>query len=78
MHIVAIGWIYVVLMMSISETSVVAGILTMLLYGLVPVAILLYISGSNQRKRKRAAQENAQMAADRQQANDSGNTNRTE
>src|SRR5690606_32354272 len=54
MHIVAIGWLYVVLMMSISETSVVAGLLTMFFYGLLPVAIILYISGSTQRKKQRA------------------------
>ncbi len=53
MHIVAIGWLYVTLMMAISEDTVVAGVMTFLLYGLLPVAIILYISGSKQRKEKR-------------------------
>ena len=57
MFIVAIGWIYVVLMMAITETTPVAGIMTFILYGLVPVALLLYISGGRQRKRKRAAEQ---------------------
>jgi biotin transporter BioY len=57
MFIVAIGWIYVVLMMSITETTAVAGVMTFILYGLVPVALLLYISGGRQRKRRRAAAE---------------------
>lgn len=64
MYIIAIGWLYVVLMMSVSETSVVAGLLTMFFYGLLPVAIVLYISGSKQRKKKRAQREFAQQAAD--------------
>lgn len=57
MFIVAIGWIYVVLMMSITETTAVAGIMTFILYGLVPVVLLLYISGGRQRKRRRAAEQ---------------------
>lgn len=57
MHIVVIAWAYVVLMMSISEESVVAGIMTFLLYGVLPLAIILYLSGSRQRKARRAAEE---------------------
>lgn len=67
MHIVAIGWLYVALMMAISETSVVAAVLTFVAYGLFPVAIILYISGSKQRKKKR----DAELAA-RQQAAKAG------
>lgn len=63
MFIVAIGWIYVVLMMSITETSVVAGVMTFLFYGLLPVALLLYISGGGKRKRRRIAEEQRQAAA---------------
>ncbi len=57
MHIVAIAWIYVVLMMSITEQSVIAGIMTFLLYGVLPLTIILYLMGSSQRKRKRAKAE---------------------
>ena len=57
MFIVAIGWLYVVLMMSITETTPVAGVMTFILYGLVPVSLLLYISGGRQRKRRRAAEQ---------------------
>ncbi len=67
MHIVAIGWLYVALMMAITETSITAGVLTLLFYGLFPVAIILYISGSKQRKRKRAAEQAARHAAVQQQ-----------
>ncbi|MNR98475.1 hypothetical protein D3C72_296810 [compost metagenome] len=57
MYIIAIGWIYVVFMMAITETSVVAGIMTFLLYGVLPVTIIVYVMGSGQRKRKRQAAE---------------------
>jgi hypothetical protein len=55
MYIVAIGWIYVVLMMSIAEHSVIAGIMTFLLYGVLPLTIILYLTGGRQRRRNRAA-----------------------
>lgn len=54
MYIVAIAWIYVVLMMSVTEQSVVAGIITFLLYGMFPLSIILYVIGTPQRKRERA------------------------
>lgn len=57
MYIVALAWIYVVLMMSITETSVVAGVMTFLLYGVVPVTIILYVGGSQRRKRRRFQEE---------------------
>lgn len=55
MYIVAIAWIYVVFMMSITEESVVAGVMTFVLYGILPLTIILYIMGTSQRKRRRAA-----------------------
>lgn len=57
MYIIVIAWLYVVFMMSVTETSVVAGIMTFLLYGLLPVAILVYLMDSGRRRRNRKAQE---------------------
>lgn len=57
MYIVAIGWLYVALMMAITEESVVAGVMTLLLYGAVPVGLILYIGGSRRRRERRAARE---------------------
>lgn len=62
MYIVAIAWIYVVLMMSITENSVVAGVMTFLLYGLLPLAIILYLMGAPQRKRERQRAEKLRLA----------------
>jgi hypothetical protein len=65
MYIVVIAWIYVVLMMSITEHSVVAGLMTFLSYGILPLGIILYITGSPARRRKRIAEAavRAQSAA---------------
>ena len=57
MYIVAIAWIYVVLMMSITEQSFIAGIMTFLLYGVLPLAIILYLMGVPERKRRREIAE---------------------
>ncbi|KAI3594643.1 putative transmembrane protein [Cupriavidus sp. U2] len=62
MYIVAIGWLYVALMMAITETSVVAGVATFLLYGLAPVSIVMYIMGTPGRRRRRRAQEGRDAA----------------
>ncbi|AOY93732.1 hypothetical protein BKK79_19430 [Cupriavidus sp. USMAA2-4] len=63
MYIVAIGWLYVALMMAITEHNVVAGVATFVLYGLGPVALLLYILGTPARRRRRRSREQAGMAA---------------
>jgi hypothetical protein len=57
MYIVAIAWIYVVLMMSITEQSVTAGLMTFLLYGVFPLSFILYVLDTPQRKRRRANAE---------------------
>ena len=57
MHIAAVGWIYVVLMMAITEDSVVAGIMTFLFYGVLPVVLIMYVAGTGNRKRRRAQEE---------------------
>ena len=61
MHIAAVGWIYVVLMMSITETSIVAGIMTFFLYGVLPVSVLMYVTGAGARRRRREAQRQQAM-----------------
>jgi hypothetical protein len=53
MYIVAIAWLYVVFMMSITERSAVAGVMTFLLYGALPLTIVLYLMDTPRRKRNR-------------------------
>jgi hypothetical protein len=65
MYIIAIGWLYVALMMSVAEATnttgtVLGAIITFLLYGAGPVALLMYILGTPARRkaiRAREAQE---------------------
>jgi membrane protein implicated in regulation of membrane protease activity len=59
MLLTTVGWVYVVLLMSLSETSFVAGIMTFLLYGVLPLSIILYIFDAPRRRRKREQQERA-------------------
>lgn len=57
LYIVAIAWLYVVLMMSITEHSVIAGIMTFFLYGVFPLMVILYLMDAPRRKRNRARAE---------------------
>jgi hypothetical protein len=67
-YLIAIGWLYVVLMMAVAEATNTTGtllgaIVTFVLYGLAPVALLMYIMGTPGRKRAIRAREQAQQAA---------------
>lgn len=68
MYIVAIAWLYVVFMMSITEQSAVAGIGTFFLYGVFPLTIVLYLMGTPQRKRNRQLKEKLKAANDAAQS----------
>jgi len=50
-YIVAIAWIYVVLLMALTEPSITAGVMTFLFYCVFPLTILLYLMRAPQRKR---------------------------
>ena len=65
MWIVAVGWAYVVLMMVLAEAlgpggSVLGAVVTLLLYGVLPIAIVLYVGGARTRARARRAAEAAE------------------
>lgn len=53
MWIVAVAWIYVVGLMSLTETSVVAGVMTFLFYCALPLSILYYLATTNKRRERR-------------------------
>ena len=52
MLIVAVAWVYVVGLMALTESSIVAGIMTFLMYCVVPLSILFYLTGTRLRKRR--------------------------
>jgi hypothetical protein len=67
-YLVVIAWMYVVLMMSVAEAtnttgSVLGAIVTFVLYGLVPMGLVVYIMSTPARKRKIKAREAAELAA---------------
>lgn len=70
MYIIAIAWLYVVFMMSITEQSAVAGVTTFLLYGVFPLTIVLYLMGTPQRKRNRQKREKMKSARKEEPANE--------
>ena len=62
MYIVAIAWSFVVVLMAAAEamtTSIVGGLLTLVFYGVLPLALLLWLVGTPQRRRNRARSEAA-------------------
>lgn len=65
MLMTAIAWIYVVGLMALTEPSIVAGVMTFVLYCVIPLSILFYLTGSQRRKRKaeRIAELNARALA---------------
>jgi Na+-transporting methylmalonyl-CoA/oxaloacetate decarboxylase gamma subunit len=68
MYLVAIGWLYVVLMMAVAEAlstqgSVLGAVITFVFYGLLPLAVVMYIMGTPTRRRARLAAEAAEAAA---------------
>lgn len=59
MYIVAIAWLWVALMMAISEANLVAGALSFTFYGLLPCALLMWLAGTPLRRRQRRDAEKA-------------------
>ena len=66
MYIVPIAWLYVVVMMSIAEAtntngSLLGAFITFVLYGVVPVALILYFMAAPARKRAIRARDAAEQ-----------------
>jgi uncharacterized membrane protein len=79
MHLVALAWMYVVLMMALAEAlsprgTVLGAVITFLLYGVLPLSIVLYVMGAPMRRRARRRAEAAQAQASAAQPDGSGQT----
>ncbi len=62
MYIVPIAWLYVALMMAVAEATssqgtVLGAFFTFVLYGLMPIGLVLYFMGTPARRRQRLARE---------------------
>ena len=77
-HLIVIGWLYVAVMMAVAEATnttgtVLGALVTFLLYGLAPVALVIYLMATPARRRaikerEAQAQAQAQEAARRADA----------
>jgi hypothetical protein len=68
MYLVLIAWLYVVLMMAVAEATNTTGtllgaIVTFVLYGLLPMGLVVYLMRTPVRRAARRAQERADEAA---------------
>ncbi len=69
MYLVVIAWLYVTVMMAVAEAtsstgSVLGAIFTFLLYGALPLSIVVYILGTPGRKRALRARQIAEQQAE--------------
>ena len=78
MYLVVIAWLYVTLMMAIAEAtspvgSVLGALITFMLYGALPLGIVVYIMGTPGRRRRLRLREQAeQQAWEQARANEAG------
>ncbi|MGB3880504.1 MAG: hypothetical protein WA955_08000 [Diaphorobacter nitroreducens] len=68
MYLVVIAWLYVTVLMALAEATsangtVLGAIVTFVLYGLLPMSIVLYILGTPGRKRALRARQQAEVEA---------------
>lgn len=68
MYIIAIAWLYVAILMAVAEAThstgtLLGGIMTFVLYGVLPLGLVLYLMGTPARRRKLKAQEAAERQA---------------
>ena len=68
MWIVAIAWIYVVVLMAATEPTVVAGIMTFAFYCALPLSILFYITGAKRRRQSGRMQQPRRQVATRRES----------
>jgi hypothetical protein len=65
MYLIAIAWLYVSLMMTAAEVmhpqgTILGALFTFVLYGVLPLSIVMYLMGAPMRKRARLAKERAE------------------
>ena len=52
MYIVAIGWLFVIIMMAITANSFLSGLAQLLFFGILPLGLFLWIVGTPERRRR--------------------------
>jgi small-conductance mechanosensitive channel len=62
MHIVAIAWLFVTILMALTERSVTAGVLTFILYGLAPLTLFWWIVATPKRRARNAVRGDREVS----------------
>ncbi|MGB4360243.1 MAG: hypothetical protein WBJ19_07490 [Rhodoferax sp.] len=68
MYIIAIAWLYVAILMAVAEAThstgtLLGGIITFVLYGVLPLGLVLYVMATPARRRAIKARESAELQA---------------
>lgn len=66
MYIVVIAWLFVALIIAISQASLVASVLSFVFWGLVPLSLIVWLFGTSERRRRKAKQTNQSPSSDAQ------------
>jgi hypothetical protein len=53
MYIVAIGWLYVTVLLAASQPTLFTAAVSFLFYGILPCALLLWLGGTRARRQRR-------------------------
>lgn len=57
MYIVAIGWLYVTVLVALNEPNFIYGIISFLFYGLLPTGLMLWLGSSRMRRQRQRYRE---------------------
>lgn len=63
MYIVAIAWLFTALLLSIGQPSLIAALLTLLFWGILPLCLLLWLIGTPARLRRKAIEQSRNEAS---------------
>jgi len=77
MYLVLIAWFYVVVLMAVAEATspngtVLGAVITFLLYGALPLSIVMYVLRTPHRRRMRRAREAEEAAAEKEKDSSPG------
>ncbi len=53
MYIIAIGWLYVTILVAMNEPTFFSGLISFAFYGLLPSGLMLWFSGTKVRRQRR-------------------------
>ncbi|MBL8540994.1 MAG: hypothetical protein U1E63_15665 [Burkholderiales bacterium] len=70
MYIAAIGWLYIVTLMALTEQTIGAGIATLVLWGVLPLGLVILVRSGSKRSRRLRREARQGAASDDDAASD--------